>query len=90
MHARCEKGNSLLRKLLDGLSYDKIWRYNNSPPSVIEKMAAATDSSFNFLEWDAFTSDDLCAHSTVVTISLCSFHKFKAMFLVILDFYHAL
>ena len=30
----CCKGNSRLTKLFGGLSYEKIWRYNNSPPYV--------------------------------------------------------
>ena len=35
----CEKGNTCLTKLIGGLSYEKIWRYN---------MAAMVDSPFRF------------------------------------------
>ena len=38
------KGNSQLTKLFGGLSYEKIWRYNNSPPYVMARWQPQQDS----------------------------------------------
>ena len=43
------KGNSRLKKLLGGLSYEKIWRYNNSPPYVTARWQPQQIPSLNFL-----------------------------------------
>ena len=43
------KGNSRLMKLLGGVSLEKIWRFNNSPPCICDgKMAVKTDSPLKF------------------------------------------
>ena len=44
-----EKGNSRLTKLLDGLSYEKIQRYNNSPPYVTARWPPQQIPPLNFL-----------------------------------------
>ena len=42
-----KKGNAHLTKLLSGLSYEKIWRYNNSPQYV----AAILQSRFHLINF---------------------------------------
>ena len=48
----CRKGNSRLMKLLGGLSYEKIRRYNNSPPYVTARWPPQQIPPFNFLDQD--------------------------------------
>ena len=38
----CAKGNSRIKKLLGGLSYEKIRKYNNSPPYVTARFPPET------------------------------------------------
>ena len=46
----CGKGNSRSTKLLGGLSYEKILRYNNSPPYVTARWPPQQIPPLNFLE----------------------------------------
>ena len=45
----CWKGNSSLTKLLGGFRYEKIWRYNNSPPCVAARWLPQQIPPLNFL-----------------------------------------
>ena len=45
-----KKGDTCLLKLLDGLSYKKIWRYNNSTPCVMSRWPPQQIPPLNFLE----------------------------------------
>ena len=45
----CKKGNTRLMKLVGGLSYKKIQRYNNSPPYVTARWQPQQIASLNFL-----------------------------------------
>ena len=45
------KGNSRLTKLFDGLSYEKIQRYNNSPPYVMARWPPQQIPPLNFLDF---------------------------------------
>ena len=45
----CGKGNSPLTKLFGGLSYEKIRRYNNSPPYVTARWPPQQIPPLNFL-----------------------------------------
>ena len=45
------KGSSSLTKLLGGLSYGKIRRYNNSPPYVTARWPPQQIPHLNFLGW---------------------------------------
>ena len=44
------EGNSCLMKLFGGLSYEKISRYNNSPPYVMARWSPQQIPTLNFLE----------------------------------------
>ena len=45
------EGNSCLTKLFGGLNYEKIQRYNNSPPYVTAKWPPQQTPLLNFLVW---------------------------------------
>ena len=44
----CRKGNSCSMKLLGGLNYEKIQRYNNSPPYVMARWLPQQIPPLNF------------------------------------------
>ena len=61
------KGNSHLTKSFGGLSYEKIWRYNNSPPYVTTRLPPRQIPPLNFL---AYKSACFNSESTSDAISL--------------------
>ena len=58
-----EKGNIRLTKSLGRLSYEKIWRYNNSPPYVMARWLAQQIPPLNFLGY--FTHITCSTHAVL-------------------------
>ena len=64
-----EKGNTRLMKLLGRLSYEKILRYNNSPPYVMARWPSQQIPPLNFLGRNTKNKDLFCLNDLNTYIS---------------------
>ena len=67
------KGNSCLIKLLGGLNYEIIRRYNNSPPYVMARWPPQQIPPLNFLGWVPHVTSQV---AKIVSFSHRSIYKF--------------
>ena len=78
----CKKGNPRLKKLLGGLSYEKIRRYNNSPPYMMARWPPQQILPLHFLGPNTCVHDEVCwcgtslwyFHTMILTNHLLNLH----------------